>query len=212
MKKSYAIAKQLLTMISIDAGNPELKPLELAENQHNFYRQRPCSNDCGLAVWQVLQGAFCRQRGECPTGVLPRPVEWRKQLLSLLNGLVKEENSWTLELAQSKKPKYPVIVPGAKPEDMKKNKALFVYKNAYFTCSSCRWSESGAGCVYCNPKKMEVLLEEKERRAVELSIAVKKALAFCVHLGVLEPIVEDAATEPQPLADVLQGGGLHNKM
>ena len=63
--------------------------------------------------------------------------------------------------------------------------ALKLYKKQFYSCTSCRWSNTGFGCCYCNPSRHEALLEKKKRLAKELMDALKKGLEQLVARGMI---------------------------
>ena len=202
VKQSAEIARKVLALISWQPGE-ELKPPEIPKTW-NHYRQRECSNDCGFVVWHLLENAFKRRRNEGNGGVYPNPAAWRKTLKTLLEGLVKEQESWSQEEISSKKPRHPVSLPGEKLKG-EKAAATTVWRKQFFTCSTCRWSTSGEGCTYCNPAKHEALAKEKEKRSKELAGALMKALQTCKDLGLMP-----ADPEVKPPDGPLQAGGGDN--
>ena len=96
--------------------------------------------------------------------VYPDPVKWRKTLKTLLDNCLKDQEIWNMEEAMEKKPKHPLSIPGMKVEG-KNAAALKLYKKQFYSCTSCRWSNTGFGCCYCNPSRHEALLEKKKRLA-----------------------------------------------
>ena len=88
--------------------------------QHaNRYRQRPHSNDCGIAgVW--LMERFCRElRGEGDMCFYPNAKGLRDQLQASLRVLIKEHEKWQLEDALGKGGKVIIDIPGTVIPDKK---------------------------------------------------------------------------------------------
>jgi hypothetical protein len=191
-------AEKLLYMLCLQAGGKITMQLPAAKN---YYVQQGGSNDCGLAMWQVLENACREKRGEGACGVYPNPKQWRKTLKSLLDALVKEQDKWTQEENLLEKVKHAIIIPGGIVDPVAKP-TLKIYRKDFFTCSSCRWSLTGQGCVYCNPGKMEALRLEKERKAKELGEALQKALKKCEELGILPK-----PADVEESGEKLEGGG-----
>ena len=124
---------------------------------------------------------------------------------TLLVNIVKEQDVWCMEEIGDKKVKHPLSLPGAKVSP-KQVGALKLYRTQFYSCTSCRWSLTGEGCCYCNPKKHEELLKKKTRLANELSLALQKGLEklreqgmIPEHVGQTHGVVD--ATQP------LEGGG-----
>ena len=114
----------------------------------------------------------------------PDPVKWRKTLKNLLENCVKDQSNWFMEELEMKKPRHPLSLPGAKVTG-KQAGAMKLYRSEFYSCTSCRWSLTGEGCCYCNPKKHEELLEKKKRLAKELSVALQKGLEQLVEQGMI---------------------------
>jgi hypothetical protein len=180
----------------------------------NKYRQASGSNDCGLAVWWALEVFMKEIRMEGAWRLSPNPAEWRKRLTTLKTTLHDERGVWLLEEATNKKPKAMVALPGTKilerAEMMKeitkhwKAKSLKHKASQFFTCSRCRWSQSGDGCFGCNPHKAAEVKADREKEAEQLKIALRQALEHCKSLGLLEE------TEPEDKlwkSKKLDGGG-----
>ena len=55
----------------------------------NTYRQGRGTNDCGLALWWVLEDKMRELRGEGCRTVYPNPANYRKQLATLMKILKK---------------------------------------------------------------------------------------------------------------------------
>ena len=109
--------------------------------------------------------------------VYPDATAFRKQLQKAIGVLIKEHENWYLEELQGKKTKIIINLPGSVIEDKKKYAArvkeleakgeLIKTKKKFCTCSKCRWTSTGLGCVWCNPEKREELLKEKTHRKRE---------------------------------------------
>ena len=198
VKESAVLAQRLLSLLTFSEDDAKKKPMELPL-PCNYYRQKPGSNDCGFALWQALENACKKMRLESAVGVLPRPEAWRKTLKVLLTSLCAEQTKWMMEEASGGKPKHPVCLPGLKKVGVEA-KPLKMFRKEFFICSSCRWSSSGLGCCYCNPKKHEDLQKEKEKRSREMAAALEKALKTCKDLGLLPDV-------PKPSADTDMKGG-----
>jgi len=198
IEESARLAQKLLTLVCMAGGSAER--LKLPE-PCNSYRQFSDSNDCGFAVWQAQVNCMKLCRLENPCGVLPRPREWRQTLLKLLQTLVAERSKWEMEDGQGKKPKFALSIPGMKLEGTAAAHLKLQKKN-FYTCGSCRWSQSGEGCCYCNPAKHDKLALEKEQRARALAEALKIALKACTDQGLI-PEVQPPANPKGHIA----GGG-----
>lgn len=203
VQESARLAQKLLTLLCMAGASAEM--LKLPE-QCNWYRQAPGSNDCGFAVWQSLANCFKRARLEGRCGVLPNPKEWRWTLRKLLETMQDQQSKWSMEEAEGKKPKFALSLPGAELKGVEAN-SFKVHRKEFWTCTSCRWSKSGAGCCYCNPEKHTKLRLEKEQRSRHLAESLKAALHACTDLGLIPEV-----KEPGPPADSLKGGGLAQKI
>jgi len=210
VESNAGIAQQLLTMLTLDHTVPSghaAAAMKLPAAR-NLYRQRHGSNDCGFALWQVMETHMKRQRLECDIGVLPKPVEWRKLLNTFETNLCNEQSKWDMETAQGLKPKFVISIPGHKKTGSEWN-FLKMHRKEFFSCSSCRWSQSGDGCCYCNPAKHAKLSEEKNKSGRQLAEALKKAVESCQKLGLLPALMEPAA--PSAPSGGMKGGGDHCK-
>ena len=174
--ESARIAQRLLSLLTFEEGNAESVPMQLPVHR-NHYRQAFGSNDCGFAAWQALEDCMKSVRGEC-VGVFPRPVAWRTTLKIVLTSLKLEQDKWKMEFSKGGKPKHPVCLPGTKKSGAAAA-PLKLHLKEFFTCASCRWSASGAGCCYCNPAKFEELAETKQKRSRQMAAVLKKALDRC---------------------------------
>ena len=138
--------------------------------KHNKYKQRHASNDCGFAVWYGIEESLKRLRGEGRFTLYPDPKDWRRKLNIFYQRLSKEWESWHLEEVNMKASKVLITLPGGDKEDANKQKekiaqqkkdgTFIASRETFYSCASCRWSWSGAGCCYCNPNKREGLLKD----------------------------------------------------
>jgi hypothetical protein len=179
-------------------------PLPATKNQ---YRQSAGTNDCGLCGWWILEQRMKERRGEGKGSLYPDPKRYRATLHTLCIKLTKEKENWILEEADKKKPSCMITLPGNVEEDMKlqrkklldaiKAGTVIAAKSKFYACSSCRWKEDGEGCLYCNPKQAEKVIEEKKIRqnAVKRAIDIARAAAqntmatmeLDLDLGVVPP-------------------------
>ena len=204
MKMNALIAQKLLNMLVLDPMDTTKKLLKLPK-AWNSYRQRPESNDCGFGLWWVEETVMKQMRLECDTGAYPKPVEWRKTLCTFATSLQKEQSEWLVEDAKGGKSKVAICIPGEKKVG-KEWDHLKMQRKQFFTCSSCRWSQTGEGCCYCNPEKHAKLREDKKRKSRELAEALKKAIGVCVELGLVPELVEEPSAPSAPIG-ALEGGG-----
>ena len=204
MKPNAQIAQQLLNMLVLDPMDPA-KGLWKLPKAWNCYRQRPASNDCGFAVWWAMETVMKQMRLECDIGAYPKPVEWRKTLQTFATSLQKEQGDWLVEDGKGGKPKVAICIPGEKKVG-KEWDHLRMARKQFFTCSSCRWSQTGEGCCYCNPAKHAKLYEVKCRKSRELAAALKKALTTCISLGLVPEVVDEPSAPSAPIGK-LNGGG-----
>ena len=204
MKPNAQIAQKLLNMLVLDPMNPARKLWKLPK-AWNSYRQRPASNDCGFALWWTEETVMKQMRHECDIGAYPKPVEWRKTLQTFATSLQKEQSEWMVEDGKGGKSKVAICIPGEKKVG-KEYDYLKMPRKQFFTCSSCRWSQTGEGCCYCNPAKHAKLREDKCRKGRELAAALKKALSTCIELGLLPENADEPTTPSAPL-EQLSGGG-----
>jgi hypothetical protein len=152
-----------------------------------------------------LESIFKLRRGE-QAGVKPDPIGWRKLLGDkILKLLSVAQAKWRAEDSVGCKPKHPVCLPGKKlkPDEVQASKLNL---KSFFSCSSCRWVSTGAGCCYCNPEKHAKLREDKKRKSRELAEALKKAIGVCVELGLVPELVEEPSAPSAPKG-ALEGGG-----
>ena len=181
--------------------------------QHaNRYRQRRGSNDCGLAgVW--LMERCCRElRGEGTMRIYPNAKGLREQLAATLRVLITAHEKWRLEDALGKGAKVIIDIPGAvipdkkqyaeKVKDLSSQGKLITQKEKFYTCSKCRWTPTGEGCVNCNPARHEKLLKEKLIEAEKLKIAVELALKAAGLASKWKP-------SKTPIEENPSGGGEH---
>ncbi len=152
----------------------------------NLYRQAPGSNDCGLALWHTLEDIMKYNRGEGLHTNYPDPPGYRKKLDKLLEKIALEKDAWDLELASGKKAKVVIEIPGSVIEDrsayaakVKKLSAegkLIHEAEKFISCGSCRWTNSGLGCLYCNSAKKEENLKSKQKELKQLATALDDAM------------------------------------
>ena len=201
------LAQKLLTLITLDPAVAGGNSLQLPQHC-NHWKQEWKSNDCGFAGWQALENALKAKRLEDPVGVRPVPKAWRKTLKVLLEQLVTAQSFWKMESATSKKPKHPVCIPGVKKLGAAAE-PLKLPEKGFFTCSACRWSQSGEGCCYCNPAKFAALREQKEKYSRQLAAALKKALDSCVAMNLIPAEPEAAGPESTAACAEPHSGGGH---
>ena len=134
--------------------------------------------------------------------VYPNPVKWRQTLKTLLENCIKDQTNWLVEEIGGKQAKHPLSIPGSKTSGVKKQAALKLYPQQFYSCHSCRWSLTGEGCCYCNPMKHEKLLEKKQRLAKELAEALKKGLEKLVEQG----MIPAASIDKGEAADSIEKG------
>ena len=184
--------------------------------QSNNFRQRKGSNDCGLAVWYVLESLMKEQRKERPKSLYPDTHHFRHQLARLCTKLRGEKEQWQKD-DDSGKPRARIIIPGSVEEDAaSRKKSLKDAKNlgapltfkTFYGCPSCRWTAtSGTGCMYCNPKKHEAALANKRKEFAQVLKAVDDAKKIKSDIAAAkEPETTcaiSAAKEPEtPCAEV----------
>ena len=209
MQLNRKLSQRLLSLlgsVQTEAGTSSTVANEVLKlpEKCNHYLQRPGSNDCGFAVWHALESIFKLRRGE-QAGAKPDPIGWRKLLGDkILKVLKVAQEKWKAEDSVGCKPKHPVCLPGKKlkPDEMQASKLNL---HSFFSCSSCRWVSTGAGCCYCNPEKHGALAEKKAIRSRQLAEELKKALATCGELGLIE------LPKPAESSGPLQGGGTKKK-
>ena len=135
----------------------------------NYFRQARNSNDCGLVIMDVLEDCMRGCRGEPRHCRYPTPSANRTKLSTMWRNLKKAKGEWTLEEATDAKGKVIISVPGEPIDDRKaynkkvsqleKEGKLKKKAAEYYTCGSCRWTDTGDGCLYCNPAKHEANLQ-----------------------------------------------------
>ena len=180
------------------------------------YRQKPLSNDCGLAAWYVLEQKMKASRGEKPWSIYPRLDFYRKTCAGLLSVLQKEYTKWKEE-EKVDKSKAIILLPGTAATTREEhNKALKVLQaegnhviaqTSFSSCSTCRYAIGG--CKYCNPKKQDEYEAHKAMQKLHAENAMKKALQLTKELGV---IVDDLFKPLGSTAEKTGGGeGISNK-
>ena len=206
MEKNEQLARLFLIFFEQALKPGENLTLEVPAKV-NKYVQRQGSNDCGFALWSCLENAMRRRRKELDIPVYPNPVKWRQTLKTLLENCIKDQTNWLVEEIGGKQAKHPLSIPGSKTSGVKKQAALKLYPQQFYSCHSCRWSLTGEGCCYCNPMKHEKLLEKKQRLAKEVAEALKKGLLKLVEQGIIPAASIETgeaveATEPKEGEDV----------
>ena len=134
-------------------------------NHRNYYRQKAGSNDCGLAGLLELENLMKECRGEGRNMLYPDPSKMRTKMNTILRVLHKEGTDWLLEDASEKKQKVIIQIPGSVIEDKKAyadkvkkahaDGSIITKVEKFYICVTCRWTASGAGCMYCNPAKSD---------------------------------------------------------
>ena len=126
---------------------------------------------------------------------------------TLMENICKDQANWFLEEAEGRKARFPLSIPGMPAAGKEKDvKALKVYRKEFFSCTSCRWSLTGAGCCYCNPVKHQILLDKKARLAKELQIALNEGLEKLKAQGMIHAHTLETGTSLEP-EKPLEGGG-----
>jgi hypothetical protein len=206
-------ARKILRMLTVDGAGGCMEVPAV----HNSYRQSYGSNDCGFAVWYALEVFMKQHRLEGKWTLYPVPSVWRERLHTLKTTLLEQQQAWILEVGMGTKPKVKITLPGDKITDKKaydkevselwKAGTLKHKPKDFFTCSKCRWSTSGEGCYACNPKKGELVKDDRQKQVQQLRIALEKGLEICKLKGLLkEPVPEDEIVKDKD--KLLQGGGI----
>ena len=99
----------------------------------------------------------------------PNAKGLREQLAATLRVLITAHEKWRLEDALGKGAKVIIDIPGAvipdkkqyaeKVKDLSSQGKLITQKEKFYTCSKCRWTPTGEGCVNCNPARHEKTIE-----------------------------------------------------
>ena len=217
VKLNQQYARKILRLLTMAADGSFMELPAV----HNAYVQSFGSNDCGFAVWYALEVFMKQHRGEGKWTLYPKPAVWRERLHTLKGVLLTQQQDWNLEVCSGAKPKVKITLPGDKVVDKKAydKEVSELYKAGqlkhkpkdFYTCSKCRWSTSGEGCYACNPKKAELVKDDRTKQVNQLRIALEKGLEIFQLKGLLkEPVPEDE--ELKDKAKRLEGGGNHNKL
>ena len=207
--RNQSYARKILRLLTI---NPDDSSYTLMPAKHNTYVQRAGSNDCGFVVWYALEVFMKQLRMEGKWMICPDPASWRRQLCTLVKGLIQEQQKWMIQDAMEKKPAKKDIVkitlPGNKetldPYEAKamnemwlKEGKLKIKAAEFFTCAKCRWGGDGVGCVACNPDANETLLKKKEKEVKHLQNSVDEWYEMMKKKGIVpEYVPQDRKAEP----------------